>query len=102
MARYTFSPVQIKDPTVFMMQSSIEAAFRALDRVPIINGRLIEGISISTTEKRIPHNLKRKPKGFIVVDVDSACFVHRSSESTETYLFLTGSRVGSNISLWVF
>tara|TARA_R110000824_G_scaffold155379_5_gene328128 strand:- start:1834 stop:2139 length:306 start_codon:yes stop_codon:yes gene_type:complete len=101
MARYTFSPVQIKDPSVFMMQSSIEAAFRALDRVPIINGRLIEGLALSTNEERIPHNLKRIPKGFIVVDVDSNCLVHRSSESTERYLFLTGSRV-ANISLWVF
>ena len=101
MARYTFSPVQIKDPTVFMMQSSIEAAFRSLDRVPLIDGRLIEGVSITASERPVPHNLKRVPKGFIVVDLDSACLVHRSAESTERYLYLTGSRT-ANISLWVF
>ena len=84
-----------------MMQSSIEAAFRALDRIPILDGQLIQNISVSTTEKKIAHNLKRIPKGFIVVDVDNNCLVHRSSENTETYIHLTGSRVAI-ISLWVF
>jgi len=101
MARYTFSRVSTKDPTVFMLQSAIETAFRSLDKVPILDGRLVEGIAISTTELALPHGLKRKPKGFIVVDVDNNCLVHRSSESTDRYLYLTGSRV-ANISVWVF
>lgn len=101
MARYTFSRVSTNDPSVFMLQSSIETAFRSLDRIPILDGQLIENVPITTSERQITHNLKRKPKGFIVVDVDSACLVHRSSESTELYIYLTGSRVAT-VSLWVF
>jgi len=101
MARYTFSRVSTKDPTVFMLQSAIETAFRSLDTIPILDGELIEGIEVSTSERRFHHTLKRKPKGFIVVDVDNNCLVYRSSESTQRYLYLKGSRV-ANISLWVF
>ena len=84
-----------------MMQSSIESAFRSLDRVAILDGQLIENIAVTTSEKTIAHNLKRIPKGFIVVDVDNNCLVHRSSEHTHANIYLTGSRV-ANISLWVF
>ena len=101
MARYTFSRVSTKDPTVFMLQSAIESAFRSLDKVPILDGQLVEGIEVSTSERRFLHGLKRKPKGFIVVDVDNSCLVYRSAESTDKYLFLKGSRV-ANVSLWVF
>ncbi len=84
-----------------MLQSALEAAFGSLDAIPILDGILVEGIEVSTSERRILHGLKRKPKGFIVVDNDNNCLVYRSSESTNKYLHLSGSRV-ANISLWVF
>ena len=84
-----------------MLQSAIETAFRSIDTIPILNGELIEGIEVSTSERRFLHNLQRKPKGFIVVDVDNNCLVYRSAESTDKYIHLSGSRV-ANISLWVF
>ena len=84
-----------------MMQSSIESAFRSLDRIPILDGQLIQNVAVTTSEKTIAHSLKRIPKGFIVVDVNNNCLVYRSSEHTQTNIYLTGSRVAT-ISLWVF
>ena len=101
MARYTFSRVETKDPTVFMLQSAIETAFRSLDTNPILDGQLITNVTVGTAEIRVRHSLKRKPKGYLVVDADAAATIHRSSESTTQFLHLTSSHAAT-ISLWVF
>jgi hypothetical protein len=84
-----------------MLQSAIEAAFRSLDRVPLLDGRLIENIELTTTERKIPHNLGRKPKGYLIVDTNAAATVHRSSESDDRYLPLTSSATVT-VKIWVF
>lgn len=66
----------------------------------IMDGRLLEGVSLSTTASAVAHGLGRRPRGWLVVDNDSGVTVYRTEWDSRT-MTLTASAT-CTASIWVF
>lgn len=90
-----------------MVQSD---AFRAIREVSILNGLLLEDISIKgATATYVPHNLGRRCKGYVVVSNNQATSLvldDSSNPDRTKYIGLksmnSSGGVDSTVSLWVF
>jgi hypothetical protein len=73
-----------------------------LGNIPILQGRLIEDVSLSTAETLVPHKLGSAYRGWVITNINADATVHVSSETlSERYLALTAS-ASCIVSLWVF
>lgn len=59
-----YERLSLGDPRLERAQEHLEEASREVFANPILDGRLVEGVSVSTTEKQVPHKLGRKYRGF--------------------------------------
>lgn len=75
---------------------------RALRDVEIVDGRLIENVSVSTSPTNISHRLGRDWKGYIVTAASASVNVyHTTTTNRDSVLTLTASG-SATVSLWVF
>lgn len=98
---------------VFELSSKINEILRVC---PLLDGVLLEGVQLANgSVTRIPHKLRRKPRGWIVVDMINATGtsgqIQRSQSDSngntpdETQqLWLTAGGFGAvvTVSLWIF
>jgi hypothetical protein len=100
-----FSALKTGDEVLERIQSNIDGAFQRLLQVfPIVNGRLIRDVPLSTTATGVAHGLGRSPAGWIVVGKDAAEDVFMSASDNivaERTLPLTATGTVT-VSLWVF
>lgn len=97
-----FTPLRGDSPVLDRAQVQIKALTDVLSQIIILQGRLIEDVAVATSATRIEHGLNREPKGWIVVDNDTASTIHSSTDALpKLYLSLIASSA-STISLWVF
>ena len=101
----SFQKVDTTDVSIREMQYRLEETLRPVTDSSIIDGRLIESISLSSgTTSKIAHKLGRKIIGYIVVGKNAAQHVYDENSGKsdlDTYLHLTsGGTVTVNI--WVF
>jgi len=69
---------------------------------PLLNGSLLAGISLSTSEKSIDHKLGKKYQGFIITKLNANAVVWASSTTdSDKFLKLTAS-ASCTVDLWVF
>jgi len=69
---------------------------------PIINGILIENVTVNTSQTSIEHKLKRPYKGFVVVSQNANANIWVAADSDkQAYLKLISSATVV-VSLWVF
>jgi len=69
---------------------------------PIVSGRLIEGVNLSTSPTTINHGLGRNVQGYIIVKSTSGVTVYFTpSDFPKRTLILTAS-ADSTVSVWVF
>jgi hypothetical protein len=90
----------VNDPEVRKVQDSIEPTIRDIVGKSILDGLLLEDISLSSGSNIISHRLGRVPRGWIVVRKSSTATIYDNSID-EYYLNLTASAV-CRVSLWVF
>jgi len=71
---------------------------------PLANGILIKGITLSSTTKRVSHQLSRPYAGFIVVDQNAQADVWRDASDTSRPQDAIPLKASANVtvSLWVF
>jgi hypothetical protein len=80
-----------------------EAARDSLQRVidgGLLKGRLIESVAVDAGGVSIAHGLGRRPLGWIVADINTNAFVHRTAWDART-ITLAGSKAAT-ISVWVY
>lgn len=77
------------------------SALANVQRSVVVDGNLLEGVALSTTDTEVHHGLGRKPRGWVVVDQDADARVWRSVASTSSTLTLQAS-ASVTINLWVF
>jgi hypothetical protein len=95
------SKVTARDNSLF--QRNVQAAFNEVDNIPILNGCLIENVSLTTTATKISHKLSRPYRGFIVVRKNANVDVWETTDSVDNSLFLPLDASGTvTVSLWVF
>lgn len=87
-----------------LFQRESADAIKALNGTPILRGRLLTGVKLTTGTYRVPHGLSRPVIGFIVVDMTANTNVWRDATdvgSPQIFLPLISS-VAATVSLWVF
>lgn len=86
------------------LQTNIEQAVSQVIKNPLIDGRLINSIQVSTTGTRIEHKLGRAPAGYLVIYKNSAAIVHDNLDTEtkpEFFITLTAS-VDTLLGIWIF
>lgn len=99
-----FFPLRGLEDKLLKLQDSIDSAFRKLfSLVPILDGRLLENVVLTTTAVEVPHGLGRKPRGWILVKSGVSIIVYQTSESAYPELNLRLTASGTDVvSIWVF
>jgi len=59
-----YERLSLGEPKLDRIQEHLEEASRLVYSNPVLDGNLIENVSVSTTEKQVPHKLERKYRGF--------------------------------------
>jgi hypothetical protein len=95
-----FKQQQVSDPNVSKLVSNIREWSEQFQDNPLLSGRLITDLEITTGSLKISHGLKRVPKGWIIVskDADANVWEIRKSDSTITF----DSSATVTVSIWIF
>lgn len=92
--------LQIRDDVLSRFQDNVRDAFSQVTRLPLLDGNLIEGISlVSGSDNRVAHKLGRVPRLWFVVDLDANAVVWRADWDNK--LLTLNCDSNCNVSLWV-
>lgn len=94
--------LQVADEDLRKVQDRILSVLNPLAKVPILDGVLVTGVSVSATAVDVAHGLQRLPLGYIVVGLsaDARVWETRANRSA-TRITLTAS-AAATVDLWVF
>ena len=96
--RYTTNNKDIEQ-----VQDSVEKKFGELDKLVILEGKLLENIDVLAAPLPYPHGLGRPYRGWIVVDKTTDVRVFRPELDVDTSVFLPLQASGtSTLKVWVF
>jgi hypothetical protein len=102
MANYLRYRTNNKD--IEQVQDAIQKKFGELDGVDVLNGRLLEDVSLSTATADIPHGLGRRYKGYFIADLTADVRVYRDTASTKDPLVILPLKASGTATakVWVF
>lgn len=84
-----------------LMQSRWSAELNPILALPILNGNMLNNISLAIGATVIPHKLGRKLQGWVITDINAASTIYRSGTLNDKTLALTSSAV-CVVDIWVF
>jgi hypothetical protein len=86
------------------MQSNVGQAVDTMLKSPLVEGRLIENVALTTAAINVEHKLGRKLQGYMVVQQNAGFIVFDAIvATTDTALYLPLKATGvCTVSLWVF
>jgi len=84
------------------IQDNLVSAISILQKVQIINGNLIQNLSLASGANTINHGLARKPLGYIVVSSSASITYHDSLSTATDKTFSLTTSGATTASLWVF
>ncbi len=92
------------DRILSMMQSQWAAQLDPLLACPLVNGRLIQSVTLTTGNNTINHKLSRKLVGWIVVGQTAASsfYDNQSTNQMSDMTLILNSSAPCVVSLWVF
>lgn len=93
-------PIRIRDEHD-LFQRDVKTAVDKLSAIDILDGRLLEDISLTTSARRVHHNLGRPVRGFWVVWTVGDTRVWVDGDNTSTFIELRAN-ASSTVNLWVF
>jgi hypothetical protein len=100
----TYSPFNVEDTNSFQNFDRLKELWEDVQNIPLLNGRLIESLSLSATVTNVEHELDRDYKGWIITDLDANQTIYRDTSSTlnaNKFLPLLASGAVT-ASIWVF
>jgi hypothetical protein len=86
----------------FRQQSNTEAAYGGLVKIAIIDGVLLENLSVSATGTLIEHKLNRNFRGYIICKNDTFCDIKASASPDDSKFISLQASASCVVSLWVF
>lgn len=98
---FNFRKITTGNREVMRFQENVDEVFKQLRTATILDGVLVNNVTITTAGVMVSHTLDRQPLGWIVVDRTNANAVHRTAWNSKT-LSLTATTGSVTISLWVF
>lgn len=84
------------------VQDNIERAFRPVASKEILDGRLIQGVVVTTASVAVSHGLGRNLVGWAVVDKNANADVWRVGTANADTLLTLDASATVTVSLWVF
>lgn len=90
-----------KDKPVVAWAVDVVRAIKELQDVPLLNGVLLEDVSVGMSDTTIQHKLGRVPRGYLVVKLDAGSAVWQPAAATSSHIHLQAAS-DVVISLWVF
>jgi len=97
-----FKQFNIKDFSTNQLQRNTAEFTQQLTNNPLLDGVLLEGLSVSTSATDFAHGLGRAPRGYFVVKASAAAAVFDTTSVTPTTTLKLTSSATATISLWVF
>lgn len=88
------------DRALAFQQDSTRGAIARISVGTILDGVQVDGAEVGTSATAINHLLGRQPKGWAVVDIDTAATVHRTAWDSRTLTLVASS--ACTVSLWVY
>lgn len=86
----------------FRAQSNIESSIASVGNSIILDGTLLENVSLSTAGTSVDHKLGRAYRGYIVCKNDTFCDIKITSNNDSKLFIQLQSSANCTVSLWVF
>lgn len=99
-----FRRVRTQNAEVSSLQDATEAVLKQIRNRQIIDGRLIEGVTIETVETVVDHKLGRALRGWIVVrqGADARIWDQQDDNARPELSLVLVASASVKVSLWVF
>lgn len=98
----SFRTTKTSDRDLDKVQDSLSRIFNSIQTKEILDGRLIQDVSIVSGANEINHGLGKPIRGWIVVRKNANQTVYDSVSSTPDSTFILNASGTVTISLWVF
>jgi hypothetical protein len=95
-----FKQINTADRDLQLIQSNIENAISQVISSALLNGRLINDISLVSGSNKVEHKLNRVPQGYIITEQNASTIVYASAKD-DKFISLESS-VTCKVSLWIF
>ena len=95
-----YRKIRTKDSDLSRVQDRVADTFTTVLQNAIIDGTFVDVVFSGAGTVEVNHLLSRQPLGWIIVDITTACQVHRDSWDART-LTLT-SDAATTVKLYVF
>lgn len=97
-----FKQTSSSDANLVALNVAIKDFVTPLVQNPMLDGRLLRNIALSTTSTAIPHQLGRRWVGYIITKADvGTTYSYDGTANAETYLTLV-SGAPVTVDIWVF
>jgi len=99
-----FRKVTSGDRNISQLQSNVDQAVSDVIKAPILNGRLVDDVKLTSAPTRIEHKLGRKPSGYIIVkrNADAQVYDSLANEESPTLFLPLISSADVTVSIWIF
>ena len=92
----------VQDKAAQRLIDKLVVAVLSILKVPVINGKVLESLAITTSATNYPHGLGRLPKGWMLVSPQANTVVYEDRTlRSDTMINLRGSSNGT-VDVWVF
>ena len=95
-----FKKDNFQDENLEQIQGNSQEIWNSIQNHPILKGRLITDISVSTSSTSVAHKLGKKPKGYFLASSSASVTIYTTGKD-DKFLKITASG-SATISLWVF
>lgn len=94
--------LQLGDFKLEQMQKNVVGAINNMNKVPFLNGNLLQNVSLSTSETKIPHKLSRDYQGFIITNINANANAWVSSTDGKSQTINLTASASCVVDIWVF
>lgn len=98
---FNFRKIVVGDRDLMLLQSNTDAVFQQLRNCPLLDGVLVEAVTLTTSNTTVDHTLGRQPLGFIVTDLNKDATIFRAAWNAKT-ITLQSSATATIASFWIF
>lgn len=95
-----FRKVKVTDRELANVQDAVSSVLGPLSKNTLIDGVQIDGLIITTVGLTLPHQLKRQPLGWFVVDTTAAATVYRSAWDDKNITLVSSAT--TTVSIWIY
>jgi len=100
-----FARSNTEDENIESIQNSLENTFRSIESCPLLDGHLLEGVSIATGVNTIDHKLGRPIRGWIVTRCNAGLYLpstHQDGNAHADETLILQFSQAATADIWVF